>query len=208
MAVQAVTSGEADIKALMAKIGAKARHAARALQTASTEQKNRFLLEGATMMRQQTPQLLAANARDMEAGRARKLDEAMLDRLLLDDARIDSMAKSLEDIAALPDPVGEVITQWRRPNGLQISRVRVPIGVIGVIYESRPNVTADAGALCVKSGNAVILRGGSESFHSSRAIVYCLERALAGANLPIDAVQLVPTTDRAAVGVKIGRAHV
>jgi glutamate-5-semialdehyde dehydrogenase len=124
----------------------------------------------------------------------------MLDRLELTAPRIEAMAKGIEDIAALPDPVGETIAAWDRPNGLKISRVRVPIGVIGVIYESRPNVTADAGALCLKSGNAVILRGGSESHHSSRAIAECLRRALTESNLPVDAIQLVPTTDRAAVG--------
>jgi glutamate-5-semialdehyde dehydrogenase len=128
------------------------------------------------------------------------MSSALQDRLLLNDARIESMARGLDDIAALPDPVGAEIERWQRPNGLEISRVRVPIGIIGVIYEARPNVTADAGALCIKSGNVVVLRGGSDSFHSSRAIVELLRRALAGAGLPEDCVALVPTTDRAAVG--------
>jgi glutamate-5-semialdehyde dehydrogenase len=128
------------------------------------------------------------------------MNEAMQDRLLLDPVRVEAMAKGLDDIVALPDPVGAVVEEWQRPSGLSISRVRVPIGVIGVIYEARPNVTADAGALCIKSGNVVVLRGGSDSFHSSRAIVELLRKALAGAGLPEDCVQLVPTTDRAAVG--------
>jgi glutamate-5-semialdehyde dehydrogenase len=144
--------------------------------------------------------ILAANAVDMEAGRQRGLSAAMLDRLMLDDERIDGMAAGLEAIAELPDPLGKVIAEWQRPNGLRIQRVAVPLGVIGIIYESRPNVTADAAALCIKSGNAVILRGGSESFHSSRAIHACLAAGLDEAGLSPDAAQMVPTTDREAVG--------
>jgi glutamate-5-semialdehyde dehydrogenase len=136
----------------------------------------------------------------MEAAQGRDLSAALLDRLELDDARVEGMAKGLEEVAELPDPVGAVMAQWSRPNGLDISRVRVPLGVIGIIYESRPNVTADAGGLCLKSGNAAILRGGSESFHSSTAIAYCLAQGLEQAGLPKGCIQLVPTRDRAAVG--------
>jgi glutamate-5-semialdehyde dehydrogenase len=136
----------------------------------------------------------------MEAGRAKNLSPAMLDRLMLDDARIEAIARGIEEVAALKDPVGDIIAGWTQPSGLNISRVRVPLGVIGVIYESRPNVTADAAVLCLKAGNAAILRGGSESFHSSRAIFACLEEGMDAANLPEGAVQIVPTTDRAAVG--------
>ncbi len=146
---------------------------------------------------------MAANAKDMAAGRQKGLSPAMLDRLALNDGRIEAMAKGLEEVAALPDPVGAVMAEWDRPNGLRITRVRVPLGVIGVIYESRPNVTADAGALCLKAGNAAILRGGSESFHSSAAIMDCLAAGLAEAGLPAAAIQLVPTIDRAAVGVML-----
>jgi glutamate-5-semialdehyde dehydrogenase len=201
MALQVVTSTEhADPVALIDDMGGRARAAARTLAHAPTAAKNVALMRAAGLLRDGKDKLLAANALDMKAGRERGLDAAMLDRLELTPPRIEAMAKGLDDIAALPDPVGETIAAWDRPNGLKISRVRVPIGVIGVIYESRPNVTADAGALCLKSGNAVILRGGSESHHSSRAIAECLRRALSESNLPADAIQLVPTTDRAAVG--------
>ncbi|MCE7897482.1 MAG: glutamate-5-semialdehyde dehydrogenase, partial [Gammaproteobacteria bacterium PRO8] len=148
--------------------------------------------------------VITANARDMEAARQRQLSGALLDRLLLDAARVEGMAKSIDEVIALPDPVGQVMAEWQRPNGLTIRRVRVPLGVIGIIYESRPNVTADAGALCLKSGNAVILRGGSESFHSSTAIHRCLQQGLRVAGLPEDAIQMVPTTDREAVGYLLG----
>ena len=191
---------EADATAIVRDLGQRAKAAAAALRTASSDAKNAALREAARLIRAEQPAILAANARDMDAARAGGLTDALLDRLLLNEARVEGMAAGLDDIIALPDPVGQVIEEWTRPNGLRISRVRVPIGVIGVIYESRPNVTADAGALCLKSGNIVILRGGSESFHSSRAIAACLRRGLAAARLPEDCIQLVPTTDRAAVG--------
>lgn len=191
---------DADAAAIVGDLGQRAKAAAAALRTASSDAKNAALREAARLIRAEQPAILAANARDMDAARAGGLTDALLDRLLLNEARVEGMAAGLDDIIALPDPVGQVIEEWTRPNGLRISRVRVPIGVIGVIYESRPNVTADAGALCLKSGNVVILRGGSESFHSSRAIAACLRRGLAAARLPEDCIQLVPTTDRAAVG--------
>ncbi len=148
--------------------------------------------------------ILAANAADLASARAAALSPALLDRLQLDDQRVEAMAKGLEDIAALADPVGSVSAEWTRPNGLRIQRVRVPLGVIGIIYESRPNVTADAGALCLKSGNAAILRGGSESGRSSAAIHACLRVGLEAAGLPAACIQLVPTADRAAVGEMLG----
>ena len=147
--------------------------------------------------------ILAANTIDMEAGKAKGLTPALLDRLLLDDKRIEAMAKGVEDVAALADPVGGELARWQRPNGLDIARIRVPFGVIGIIYESRPNVTADAGGLCLKSGNAAILRGGSESINSSRAILACLQKGLAAAGLPQTCIQMLPTTDRAAVGIML-----
>jgi glutamate-5-semialdehyde dehydrogenase len=189
-----------DIAALIAELGRRAKQAAASLRNAATQAKDRALADGAQLIRSDKASILAANARDIEAAKAAGMNAALQDRLLLNDARIEAMAKGLDDIVALPDPVGAKIEEWTRPNGLAISRVRVPIGIIGVIYEARPNVTADAGALCVKSGNVVVLRGGSDSFHSSRAIVALLRKALEGAGLPADCVQLVPTTDRAAVG--------
>ncbi|TMJ27436.1 MAG: glutamate-5-semialdehyde dehydrogenase [Alphaproteobacteria bacterium] len=189
-----------DAGAMVAELGRRAKAAAVTLRNASTEAKNKALIDGARLIRGGTAAILAANARDIAAAKTAGLSSALQDRLLLDDARIEAMARGLDDIAALPDPVGAEIERWQRPNGLEISRVRVPIGIIAVIYEARPNVTADAGALCIKSGNIVVLRGGSDSFHSSRIIVDLLRRALAGAGLPEDCVQLVPTTDRAAVG--------
>jgi glutamate-5-semialdehyde dehydrogenase len=182
----------------MQAIGERARAAAQALALAVPEAKERALRFAAAELRSAAPDLLAANGRDMEE--AGGLTPAMRDRLLLDEKRLEAMAKGLEEVASLPDPVGAVIAEWTRPNGLHIQRVRVPLGVIGVIYESRPNVTADAGGLCLKAGNAAILRGGSESFHSSGTIVACLRRALDRAGLPLDAIQLVPTRDREAVG--------
>ncbi|HXQ63210.1 MAG TPA: glutamate-5-semialdehyde dehydrogenase, partial [Steroidobacteraceae bacterium] len=154
----------------------------------------------AATIRTRAPAILEANARDLTAARGRGLGAPLLDRLRLDAVRIEAMADGLEQIAALPDPIGVVTAQWSRPNGLKFQRVRVPLGVVGIIYESRPNVTADAGAVCLKSGNAVILRCGSESFHSSRAIHACLEAGLEAAGLPVTAIQLVPTADRDAVG--------
>lgn len=186
--------------AVVAELGRRAKTAAAALRNASTAAKNKALADAARLIREEMDAILAANARDIAAAKTAGLSSALQDRLLLNDARVEAMAKGLDDIVALPDPVGAVIEEWRRPNGLVISRVRVPIGIIGVVYEARPNVTADAGALCVKSGNVVVLRGGSDSFHSSRTIVELLRRALAGAGLPEDCVALVPTTDRAAVG--------
>jgi glutamate-5-semialdehyde dehydrogenase len=189
-----------DAATIVAALGHRAKAAAVALRNASTAAKNAALIEAARLLRAEAPAILAANVRDIDAAQAAGMSAALQDRLLLDTARIESMAKGLDEIAALPDPVGAVVESWQRPNGLVISRVRVPIGVIGVIYESRPNVTADAGALCLKSGNVVVLRGGSDSFHSSRLIVELLRRALAVAGLPEDCIALVPTTDRAAVG--------
>ena len=189
-----------DIPALMAELGRNARIGANALKIATPEQKRTALLTAAGAMNAHRKKILAANALDMEAAEKKGISKAFLDRLLLTDARIDGIIEAVKTIADLPDPVGSVIAEWDRPNGLHIERVRTPLGVIGVIFESRPNVTADAGALCIKSGNAVILRGGSDSFHSSRAIVDCLLDGLHLAGLPVECVQLVPTTDRAAVG--------
>ncbi len=189
-----------DIDGMMERLGENARRAAGKLALATTEAKNTALTAAATALRGQTSAILDANARDVAFGEEKGLSAAMVDRLLLDQDRIESIAKGLEDIAALPDPVGDEIARWSRPNGLDIARVRVPLGVVGVIYESRPNVTADAGALCLKAGNAVILRGGSESFHSSSAIHACLVEGLKAAGLPEEAIQLVPTRDREAVG--------
>jgi glutamate-5-semialdehyde dehydrogenase len=196
----AATQSVAD---LMASLGREAREAARALALASTEAKNAALLAAAGELRAQTPAIMAANERDMEAATAAVRPASFLDRLALDPKRIEGMARGLEDIAALADPVGSVIARWKRPNGLDIARVRTPLGVIGIIYESRPNVTADAGALCLKAGNAAILRGGSDSYHSSRAIQVCLARGLRSAGLPEAAIQLVPTVDRDAVGLML-----
>ena len=189
-----------NIPALMQKIGVAAKDAAGSLAGATAEAKNRALTEAANSLRANAGGLLDANAEDMQVGAEKGLTGSLLDRLALDEARIDAMAAGLEQIAAVDDPVGFIMDRWQRPNGLDISRVRVPLGVIGIIYESRPNVTADAGGLCLKSGNASILRGGSESFHSSTAILACMQEGLKLANLPAAAIQMVPTTDRAAVG--------
>jgi glutamate-5-semialdehyde dehydrogenase len=194
------SSASHDVATLMQKLGREAVAAAAVLALASTAAKNRALAAAASALRARAPELLDANARDMEAARAKGVSGSMLDRLALDEKRIDAMARGLEDIAALADPIGATVAEWTRPNGLRITRVRVPLGVIGIIYESRPNVTCDAGALCLKSGNAAILRGGSESAHSSRAIHACLVEGLLAAGLPPASVQLVPVTDRAAVG--------
>ena len=190
----------ADVAELMSAIGRRARAAARAIAVAGAERKNAALLAMAEALTDSRQAILDANAIDMAAGRKSGLSDALLDRLKLTDARIADMAQGLRAIAGLPDPVNEVIASWDRPNGLHIDRVRTPLGVIGVIFESRPNVTADAGGLCLKSGNAAILRGGSDSWHSSRAIHACLSKGLEAAGLPADAIQVVPTTDRAAVG--------
>lgn len=191
---------DTELVALMRTLGERARAAQPALAQASSAQKDRALQAAAGALRQRLAEVLAANARDMAAAEAQNLSAAMLDRLRLDGPRVEAMARGLTEIAALADPVGRVLAEWTRPNGLIISRVAVPLGVIGIIYESRPNVTADAGALCLKSGNAVILRAGSESLHSSTAIHACLASGLREAGLPETAVQLVPVTDRAAVG--------
>ncbi|MDZ7708804.1 MAG: glutamate-5-semialdehyde dehydrogenase [Roseovarius sp.] len=188
-----------DIPALMAEIGARARAAAAELATASAEAKCAALEAAADAVWQARDTILAANARDLAAARDKGLTPAMMDRLTLDEGRIEGITAGLRAVAAQDDPVGAVIAEWDRPSGLHIQRVRTPLGVIGVIYESRPNVTADAGALCLKSGNAVILRGGSESFHSSAAIHACLVEGLRAAGLPEDAIQRVPVRDRAAV---------
>lgn len=193
------------IAATMRQLGEAARAATKALAEASTEAKNAALQAAAAAIREQRDALLAANSIDMEQARARGLTAALLDRLELNDARIEAMARGIEDIVALQDPIGSVIAAWDRPNGLRIERVRVPLGVIGIIYESRPNVTADAGALCLKSGNAVILRGGGESTHSSAAIHACLVQGLRAAGLPEAAIQIVPTRDRAAVGYMLAQ---
>ncbi len=189
-----------DVRAEMTRLGVAARAAARVLADASTDAKNDALKEAAAAIRARRDELLAANRSDVEAARGRDQTDAFIDRLSLDESRIEAMARGLEEVATLDDPVGAIMDEWERPNGLRIARVRVPLGVIGIIYESRPNVTADAGGLCLKSGNAAILRGGSESFRSSRLIGECLRQGLAGAGLPAKAVQIVPTTDRAAVG--------
>jgi len=181
-------------------IGRAARAAAAILAKSPTEIKNAALDRAAELLEARSADILSANARDMSAAQARGLSAAMLDRLRLDEDRVEAMAAGIRDIVALPDPVGQVMAEWTRPNGLVIERVRVPLGVIGIIYESRPNVTADAGALCLKSGNAAILRGGSESFYSSHAIHDCLVTALEETGLPGTAIQMIPTTDREAVG--------
>ncbi|MGV8997268.1 MAG: glutamate-5-semialdehyde dehydrogenase [Parvibaculaceae bacterium] len=184
----------------MSVMGAKARAASQVLARTPTKQKDAGLLCAAMVIRANAGDILAANVKDMEAARAKGLSGALLDRLALDDARIEGMAKGIEEVAALKDPVGDIIAEWDRPNGLHIERRRTPLGTIGIIYESRPNVTADAAALCLKSGNAAILRGGSEAQHSNRAIHEALVEGFLAANLPEAAVQLVSTTDRAAVG--------
>ncbi|HUN75220.1 MAG TPA: glutamate-5-semialdehyde dehydrogenase [Steroidobacteraceae bacterium] len=184
----------------MEQMGAAACQAAAVLARASSAQKNRALAAAAQSVREHARQIERANGEDLEAASAPKLGTALIDRLRLDGARIEAIARGLEEVLALPDPIGTVAAEWQRPNGLVIQRVRVPLGVIGIIYESRPNVTADAGALCLKSGNAVILRGGSESERSSRAIHAALVEGLRAAALPEECIQLVPTTDRAAVG--------
>ena len=192
-----------DIGALMRGLGEAALAAQPVLARAPRAQKDEALRAAAGALRGRRAALLEANAADMAAARAKGLTGALLERLQLDDARIEAMARGLEDIAALDDPVGRVLAEWTRPNGLRIARVALPLGVVGIIYESRPNVTADAGALCLKSGNAVILRGGSESARSSAAIHACLQEGLRAAGLPESCIQLVPVTDRAAVGIML-----
>ena len=192
---------EQDIAAEMAALGAEARAAARVLAASSGEDRRRALKAAAAAIRDDEAAILEANAKDMAAAEASGLSGALLDRLALDPGRVEAMAAGVEEVAALDDPLGRLLGEWERPNGLRIHRVSVPIGVIGIIYESRPNVTADAGALCLMAGNAAILRGGSESYHSSRAIAAALRAALGETGLPAGCIQLVPTTDRAAVGI-------
>ena len=188
---------------LMRTLGSAARGAARLLAQAPAEQKNDALNAMAAKLRRSSDDILSENARDLDNAKAKDLKSSFLDRLTLNNERLEAMAKGLEDIAALADPVGQVMAEWTRPNGLQFARVRVPIGVIGIIYESRPNVTADAGGLCLKSGNAAILRGGSDSFRSSAAIIACLQRGLDAAGLPRTAIQMVPNADRDCVGLML-----
>ncbi len=197
----------ADIAAIMHDMGAAARAAARELAQAASADKDAAIHGAAAAIRERSADILAANAKDMAAAEQKGMSGALLDRLALDDSRVEAMARGLEEVAALPDPVGTVLAEWERPNGLKISRVRVPIGVIGVIYESRPNVTADAGGLCLKAGNAAILRGGSDTFHTSAVILECLQQGLASAGLPESCVQAPPTTDRAAVGAMLGMSE-
>jgi len=195
---------ERDVERLMTEIGRQARGAAAALARAPAGARDAALEAMAARLRAHAARILAANADDIEAATARGQSAALLDRLRLDEARVEAMAAGVEAVRALPDPLGRVLAEWTRPNGLVIRRVSVPLGVIGIIYESRPNVTADAAALCLKSGNAVILRGGSESYASSRAIHACLAESLVQAGLPPEAVQMVPTRDRVAVGSLLG----
>lgn len=195
--------GSGDIAASMREIGRRARAAARTLALTPAEQKNRALQLMAAAIRAQVSPILAANAEDVAEARTAGITGAFLDRLALDPARVEAIAAGIDVVRALKDPVGTVMESWRRPNGMQIERVRVPLGVIGIIYESRPNVTADAGVLCLKAGNAAILRGGSDSLRSSRAILAALSEGLHAAGLPEGSIQLVPTRDRAAVGLML-----
>lgn len=189
-----------DIKAYMEELGQSARAASRVIAAATTDQKNQALLAMAQALESARPELMAANQKDLERGKANGLDAALLDRLELNDARIDTMIEGLRQVAALQDPVGEITDMAYRPSGIQIGKMRVPLGVIGIIYESRPNVTVEAASLCLKSGNATILRGGSEAIESNQAVAKCIRQGLAQVGLPDTAVQVVETTDRAAVG--------
>lgn len=195
-----MTDANKSIAELMAAMGAAARIASRALSGSSIDQRNSALRQAAAEIRRRVPDILAANDSDLREAQGKNLSVAMQDRLLLDSSRIEAMASGLEKVADLPDPLSRVIAEWEQPSGLHIQRVSVPLGVIGIIYESRPNVTADAAGLCIKSGNASILRGGSESFESSQAIYQCMRAGLFSAGIDENAVQMVPTTDRAAVG--------
>jgi glutamate-5-semialdehyde dehydrogenase len=200
---------EADIAAYMRSLGEAARDASRIAARADTRAKNQALQATASSLRSNASRILAANARDVEAARAAKHDDAFLDRLALSEKSLEAMARGVEEIVALPDPVGEISDLRYRPSGIQVGMMRVPLGVIGIVYESRPNVTVDAAALCLKSGNATILRGGSEAIHSNGAIAACIAEGLREAQLPEQAVQLIETTDRAAVGHLIAdEAHV
>lgn len=188
---------------MIASLAKKSREALTQLACSDSEQRNQALRAAAQEIRKQKSILLEANKQDLQSARERNLTDAMMDRLTLDETRLEAIAKSLEAIAQLPDPLSRKLEEWDRPNGLHIRKMPVPLGVVGIIYESRPNVTADAGALCIKSGNAVILRGGSESYHSSQALLSCLHAGLQQANLPPDAVQAVPSTDRSLVGAML-----
>ncbi|GAB4069119.1 glutamate-5-semialdehyde dehydrogenase [Ancylobacter sonchi] len=201
--LRAVTEAETDVRALMRELGARARASARKLALAPAPVKEAALKAAAAAIRADAALILAANEEDVARARAAGLSESMIDRLTLTPARLEATAAGVAEIAELPDPVGKVTESWERPNGLRLERVRTPLGVVGVIYESRPNVTADAGSLCLKAGNAVILRGGSDSFQSSRAIHAAMVKGLVSAGLPADAIQLVPTRDRAAVGAML-----
>ncbi len=189
-----------DIQETIHQMGRQARAAAYALAKLTADEKNAILRAMAAAIRKATPELLEANAKDLAAGAEKGLSSAMLDRLRLDETRIEAMAAGIDQVATLPDPVGQVMDKWTRPNGIEIEQVRVPIGTIGIIYESRPNVTADAAVLCFKTGNATILRGGSEAIHSNRAIA----KALASAGAPEHSIQLIPFTDRESVAVLAG----
>ena len=193
-----------DIEKVVLEIGQRASKASEELGKAASTTKNQGLIEAANAIRSQSKQIVSANHKDLENTSGKGLSKAMIDRLKLDDTGIEAMAVGLEEIANLEDPVGNILDSWERPNGLAISRITVPLGVIGVIYESRPNVTADAGGLCLKSGNAVILRGGSESYNSSTAILNALRDGLRKVDLPLEAIQMVPTTDRSAVHQLLG----
>ena len=195
-----MTSEVSEIGLAMTDLGRAARAASAELATSDREQRDLALHSAAAALRSSEEKILEANKVDLSAARESGMSSAMLDRLMLDHERIEAMAGGLESIAALPDPVGRILAEWDRPNGLNIQRVAVPLGVIGIIYESRPNVTADAAALCLKSGNAVILRGGSDSFESSHAILDCMRAGLEKSNINVQAIQMVPTRDRAAVG--------
>ena len=198
---------EADAATIMQALGKHAKAAAKSMRMADTCAKNNALIHAAAILRRDMPDILAANAMDMQAADANNLEPALKDRLLLNGERVDAMAAGLEQVAALPDPVGAIDNLRFRPSGIQVGHMRVPLGVIGIIYESRPNVTADAAALCLKSGNAAILRGGSEAIHSNRAIAACLRRALLDSGLPQDAIQLIDSTDRALVGALLKSAE-
>ncbi|MFT6071923.1 MAG: glutamate-5-semialdehyde dehydrogenase [Alphaproteobacteria bacterium] len=198
------TNDNQTITDLMLMMGKQAKQAAIAIRTAKTDIKNQALLNAADYLEANSSLILDANKLDVDHATKKGLSDSMIDRLILNPEKVSAIATALRDIAALPDPVGRILAQWDRPNGLDISRIATPLGVIGIIYESRPNVTADAGALAMKSGNCCILRGGSESQHSSKAIHKCLVKGLESVNLPADIIQLVPTTDRAAVGMMLG----
>ncbi len=202
-AVEPAPAKAGDLASTMAQIGARARAAARELALASSDEKTTALSLAARRVRERAGEILDANARDLAEAERGELSPALVERLQLDAKRVEAIARGLEEIARLPDPVGRVLARWTRPNGLDIARVAVPLGVIGIIYESRPNVTADAGGLALKAGNAAILRGGSESFHSSRALVAALHDGLRAARLPQAAIELVPTRDREAVGMML-----